>query len=251
MNKSNGLALAEMSKRYWEGQVPMEFVPEGWTWRQKRQFRYKTVPYLRDAFKYKSWGGKRVLEIGCGAGIDSLEFMLGGAEVTAIDISGRAVAATSKLFKEANDDFRGVFDLRVSQYDGEHLPFPDEAFDCVYSCGVLHHIPDLDGILAEIRRVLKDDGTLLAMVYNRYSLAYAFMCMYLGGETERVPGVPYVHPMTKEEAEKVFSLYFWEVQVTTRYNVIDLPTERKVKFEVKDHDELGWHLVIRASGRKG
>lgn len=243
--------LDDRIKEYWGRTTPMQFADKkGYRWRRKRAFRYKVVPYMLGAFRFHEWKDKQVLEIGCGAGIDAVEFASHGANVSAVDISAQAVEATKGLAKEAERALHRKVDVNVTQYDGTRLPFGNRAFDCVYSCGVLHHIPHLNAMLAEIRRVLKDDGTLLAMVYNRYSLAWAFTKMYLGGETERIPGVPFVYPMSKEEAEQMFGRYFKQVEVTTHYNVIDLPGERKVKFHIKGHGELGWHLVIRASGRK-
>lgn len=34
---------------YWEKNTPMSFIPEGWTYEQKREFRFKTIPYLQEA----------------------------------------------------------------------------------------------------------------------------------------------------------------------------------------------------------
>jgi ubiquinone/menaquinone biosynthesis C-methylase UbiE len=54
--------------------------------------------------------------------------------------------------------------------DATALPFPDEYFDCVYSFGVLHHIPDVAEVLSEVKRVLKPGGVLQTAVYHRYSV---------------------------------------------------------------------------------
>jgi SAM-dependent methyltransferase len=59
-------------------------------------------------------------------------------------------------------------DLRVA--DAEHVPYPDNYFDCVYSWGVIHHSPDTVRCLEEIIRVTKPGGTIKIMVYNRHSL---------------------------------------------------------------------------------
>ena len=52
------------------------------------------------------------------------------------------------------------------------LPFEDDTFDVVFSHGVLHHVPDIDGGQREIHRVLKPGGELIVMVYARWSLNY-------------------------------------------------------------------------------
>jgi SAM-dependent methyltransferase len=94
---------------------------------------------------------RRVLDVGCGTG-DLAQMVADrtGAEVTAIDQSPRMVELARA---------RGV-DARVA--DAAGLPFPDAAFDCVVAAWMLFHVPDLDRVLAEIVRVLADDGRLVA-----------------------------------------------------------------------------------------
>jgi SAM-dependent methyltransferase len=52
------------------------------------------------------------------------------------------------------------------------IPWPDRSFDLVFSHGVLHHIPDIGTAQAEIHRVLRPEGVLIAMLYARGSLNY-------------------------------------------------------------------------------
>ena len=64
--------------------------------------------------------------------------------------------------------------------------------------------------------------------------------------SERKEGNPYTRVYTKAEAEAMFSQYFKSCSVEVRYNVIDLPEQRKVKVSVPDEYELGWHLIVKA-----
>jgi SAM-dependent methyltransferase len=57
--------------------------------------------------------------------------------------------------------------LRVA--DAEHLAFPDNSFDIVYSYGVMHHSPDTQRCLREAWRVLKPGGQLKVMLYHHPS----------------------------------------------------------------------------------
>ncbi len=94
---------------------------------------------------------RRVLEVGCGWG--ELAARLGrepGIEVVAVDLSPRMVELARA---------RGV-DARVA--DVQSLPFADERFDCVTANWMLYHVPDLDRGLAEIARVLRPGGRLVA-----------------------------------------------------------------------------------------
>ena len=98
------------------------------------------------------WSPRRVLEVGGGPGelAERMQKEL-GAEVSFIDISPRMV----ELARE-----RGV-DARVG--DVQELPFEDGTFDTVVAAWMLYHVPDIDRGLAEIARVLRPGGALIAV----------------------------------------------------------------------------------------
>jgi SAM-dependent methyltransferase len=102
---------------------------------------------------------RRILEVGCGWG--ELAAWLAretAAEVVAVDLSPRMV----ELARE-----RGV-DARLA--DVQALPFGDGEFDCVVAAWMLYHLPDLDAGIAELGRVLRPGGTLVAVTNSRFHL---------------------------------------------------------------------------------
>lgn len=110
--------------------------------------------------------GKDVLEVGCGSGIAVQLFAEAGANVTAIDLTSWAVETTRtrlEAFALPGDVFEA---------DGEHLPFGADAFDLVFSWGVIHHSSNMDKALAELVRVCRPHGRVVIMVYHRRSLFY-------------------------------------------------------------------------------
>lgn len=252
----------QIIKDYWEKCTPMSFVAEKWSYEQKREFRCSLQDYMHESFQFENWTGKKLLEIGCGSGVDAMEFARYGAIVTATDITDNAVKLTRELAMETG------FPVTVIKACANSLPFGNSSFDCVYCYGVLHHIPEVEEALAEIRRVLKDDGVILAMLYNRHSLLYAYSIIYRHGVvdrllvdgvcteqdlvsrySERIEGCPYTRAYTKQEAKALFSKWFDHVDVTVRYNVVDTDEQRKVKLGIDDKWELGWHLIVKAVGR--
>ena len=111
--------------------------------------------------------GKRVLEIGPGAGGHSALFARHGAIVTAVDITEARARATAKKF-----EILGVEACEAMQGDAEALPFEDNAFDIVYSNGVLHHTNDTEKAVAEVFRVLKPGGRAVILLYCKSSWHY-------------------------------------------------------------------------------
>jgi SAM-dependent methyltransferase len=101
----------------------------------------------------------RVLEVGCGWG-ELAQWIARdtGAEVVATDLSQRMV----DLAREC-----GV-DAHVA--DVQALPFADAEFDVVVAAWMLYHVPDLDRGLAEIVRVLRPGGRLVAATNSRFHL---------------------------------------------------------------------------------
>jgi SAM-dependent methyltransferase len=94
----------------------------------------------------------RVLEVGCGPGELSARIAQElGAEVVAVDISPRMVELSRA---------RGV-DARVGDVQG--LSFADGSFDCAVAAWMLYHVPDVERGLAELARVLRPAGRLVAV----------------------------------------------------------------------------------------
>lgn len=102
--------------------------------------------------------GERVLDIGCGAGTDSLvAAQMVGAEgaVTGIDMTPEMLAKARAAAGEL-----GVANVRFLEAEAERLPLADSSFDVVVSNGVIDLIPDKDAVFGEIFRVLEPGGRI-------------------------------------------------------------------------------------------
>ncbi|HYR34405.1 MAG TPA: class I SAM-dependent methyltransferase [Burkholderiales bacterium] len=148
--------------------------------------RYRLQSHIAGIIDAIDWRGKRVLEIGTGVGTDARRIIGRGGRYTGINVDAGSTLATSVALT--------TFGLPggARQMDATALQFPDASFDIVYTFGVLHHIPEVDGAVAQIRRVLKPGGELVAMLYNRTSINYAVEIKYarkLGARALAVPGV--------------------------------------------------------------
>ncbi len=99
--------------------------------------------------------GGSFLEIGCGRGA--------GASIIREQFSPAFLCATDldpMMMKRAVRYLYGreTRNIRFCAADGLRLPLTDSVFDAVFGFGVLHHIPDWQGALAEVARVLKPGG---------------------------------------------------------------------------------------------
>jgi arsenite methyltransferase len=102
--------------------------------------------------------GERVLDLGCGAGTDSLVAaqMVGpGGHVTGIDMTPEMLEKA-----RASASAMGVDNVEFVESEAERLPFADESFDVVISNGVIDLIPDKDAVFGELFRVLRPGGRI-------------------------------------------------------------------------------------------
>ena len=169
MTDANDEALKQQVREYWNTHpCGTQFTHLEWGSKQffdeVEKFRYDTQPFMRKLMEFDNFRGKRVLEIGCGLGTDLLQFARGGAAVTGVDLTPASIELVKKRFA-----LEGIpVDARVA--DAENLPFQDGSFDVVYSFGVLHHTPNTQKAIDEVRRVLKPVGRIVIMLYHRNSI---------------------------------------------------------------------------------
>jgi ubiquinone/menaquinone biosynthesis C-methylase UbiE len=133
----------------------------------------------------------RVLEVGGGPGELAARIGQSGAEVIMLDISPRMVELARQ---------RGV-DARVG--DVQELPFADGEFDCVVAAWMLFHVPDLDRGLAEIARVLRPGGRLVATTNAGSHLL----------ELRQIAGnAAWTRPFTRENGAELLRPYFARIE---------------------------------------
>ena len=130
--------------------------------------KYFVEPHIPGFAQFERWGGKRVLEVGCGLGTDTMNFARAGAHVTAVDLS----SASLDLARRRAEVFGLQDRITFVEANAERLSefvAPAE-YDLVYSFGVIHHTPHPERALNQIRRFFSGPRTVLKlMVYHRWS----------------------------------------------------------------------------------
>lgn len=106
-------------------------------------------------------GKVRVLDLGCGDGMNAVHFqqLFEQVEYWGIDISHASIMQAKKL-ENSNVHF--------ALYDGKKIPYQEESFDIILIACVLHHVPheEHEKLLADCRRVLKENGCIYIFEHN-------------------------------------------------------------------------------------
>lgn len=112
--------------------------------------------------------GESILDFGCGPGHDLIGFReySNARTIIGADVSSSSLAEAQRRLQLHGGG------VSVQQLDPNEarLPFEDHSFDYIHSSGVVHHVPDLNGVLSEFRRILKPTGRARVMVYNYDSI---------------------------------------------------------------------------------
>lgn len=221
--------------------------------RENSHKRYFVEPHLKEFAGFHKYQGKRVLEIGCGIGADAVEFVKHGAEYVGIDISAESVKLAQKRFKV--EGLAGEFHIHSGDQDLTQFG----TFDLVYSCGVLHHYPNIEQIINNVYQVLSKNGEFKFLVYAKHSWKYAMIQKGLD-QFEAQAGCPYAQVYTEDQIHSLLKNKFNVDVIKQRhcfmYNVEkykqgiyqlepwfqSMPED--MRSAISEH--LGWHLLVES-----
>ena len=229
--------------------------------------KYFVESHIPNFAEFEKWKGKKVLEIGCGIGTDTINFARAGAYVSATDISSKSIDIAKKRAK--------LYGLNITFFNGdvEELSrlVPIEKYDLIYSFGVIHHTPHPENVIEEIKKYMGPESVLKLMVYNRNSykvlwILFAFAKLrfweldkWIAKYSEAQTGCPITYTYTKKSIKKLlkgFKIRKIQVEHIFPYHIPDYVNYRYVKewyfrympgFIFKWLERrLGWHLCVEA-----
>jgi SAM-dependent methyltransferase len=235
--------------------------------------KYFVEPHIPGFAEFDKWKGKKVLEIGCGIGTDTVNFARAGAEVTAVDLSSESLALAQRRAE--------VFGLtdRISfvEADAEDLSnyVPARRYDLVYSFGVIHHSPNPRKILENIRAsYVHADSRVKIMVYHRRSLKVLCMLVKEKGRfwrldeiiakhSEAQTGCPITYSYTKKGTENLVGDLFY-IEDAFVDHIFPYQVSKYVRYQYEFEwyyrimpasvfraleKKFGWHLCLDLSVR--
>lgn len=103
---------------------------------------------------------KLILDLACGTGMYTRSLSREASHVWAVDLSIKMLKQAKVKIKQEN-----LENITLARADAEKLPFPDDQFHGVSCIGAMQLFRNIDLTLAEIKRVLKERGTLAVMTY--------------------------------------------------------------------------------------
>ncbi len=231
--------------------------------------KYFVEPHIPEFANFNDWKGKEVLEIGCGIGTDTMNFARAGAFVTAVELSKKSLEVTkkrAKVFKLKNK-------IKFYLANAEELStvIPVKPYDLIYSFGVIHHSPNPEKIINEIKKYCSENTVVKIMVYYRYSwkvlwilfkygkFAFWKLDRLISENSEAALGSPVGYVFSKGDAEKLlkdFKITNLKVDHIFPYSI---PEYIKYKYKIvwyfrflpknifrRLETNFGWHLLITA-----
>ena len=233
------------------------------------QRKYFVESHIPPFAEFDKWAGRRVLEIGCGLGTDTVSFARAGAHVTAVELSDESAALARK-----RAEVYGLSDrVRIHVGNAEDLPslLPPQTFDLVYSFGVIHHSPQPGRIVGHLRRYMTPQSELRLMVYARVSYKLFWIMKEEGvwdmsriddliaRNSEAQTGCPVTYTYTERTVRELLEgfhvldvrkahIFRWDVDAYRRYEYRKAPEWANVSdSELEELEkDLGWHLLVRA-----
>jgi ubiquinone/menaquinone biosynthesis C-methylase UbiE len=183
------------------------------------EYHFDKLHHLLRLVDFEAQRGRKVLDVGCGAGVDAVRFARAGALVTAVDIAPAAIGLATRNFEYQ------ALEAELVVADGENLPFPDASFDYVFAHGVVQYTTNDQALVNECRRVLRPGGVAVFQVYNRISwLNLLSKIMKVGLEHEDAP-------VLRKYSAREFR------RLLTGFSAVRLIPER---FPVKSRLHKGW-----------
>ena len=147
---------------------------------------------------------KTVLELATGTGLIAKHIVNAAAHIEATD-------ASPEMIIEAKRDNQSA-KLHFSVQDMFHLPYADKSFDVAIVSNALHIVPQPEKALVEIRRVLKDDGVLIAPTFTHAENSFSgkVRAFFM-----KLAGFPLYSRWTSEEYLAFLRQNGWTVQKST------------------------------------
>jgi ubiquinone/menaquinone biosynthesis C-methylase UbiE len=156
-------------------------------------------------------GGYNVLEVGCGHGHVLDVILKKNAKVIGVDINFNSLMISNKRLDGK--------DVSLIQSNAHNLPFKDKTFNVLICSEVLEHLPNLEEVLKEFKRVIKPNGKIIITVPNDPLMRIARLIYWPFLEYKSLVAETHIHNFTKNSLKKLLARYFRVQYVRLLYGI--------------------------------
>lgn len=228
--------------------------------------KYFVEPHIPRFAEFDKWSGKKVLEVGCGIGTDTINFLRSGSILTSVDLSEKSVSLTKQRAEIYGFNPECISVANAEEYKS------DNKFDLIYSFGVIHHTPNPKKAIENLSLLQEKDQELRLMLYSKisYKLFWAMnnygpwdlgkMEDTIREFAEAQTGCPVAYTYTFDEVRDLLSPWY-EVYDISKDHIFKWNVDKYINhiYEIDDafknisepnfrslEKELGWHTLIKA-----
>jgi 2-polyprenyl-3-methyl-5-hydroxy-6-metoxy-1,4-benzoquinol methylase len=231
--------------------------------------KYFVESHIPGFAEFERWGGKRVLEIGCGIGTDTVNFARQGAQVSSVDLSEKSLELARQRVKVYG--LEGQVQFYLGNAEELSSVVPVEGYDLIYSFGVIHHTPHPERVLEEATKYAQAGTTVKVMVYHRRSYKVAWIVLTEGKgrfwkldelvarNSEAQTGCPVTYTYSREEGRGLLERHGFRVREARVEHIFPYRIRDYVQYRyVKEayfrwmpegmfrglEKRVGWHLCL-------
>jgi len=207
--------------------------------------KYFVESHIPKFAEFPIWKNKRVLEIGCGIGTDAVNFARHGASYTGIELSPFSLWITQERFR--------VYGLKGRLIRGDAENTLLDYFDLIYSFGVIHHSPNPQLIVDNVKEMMHPNSIFKLMLYSKYS--YKNFRIKLGlDQPEAQENCPIANTYSYKDIKNLLGgfkileikkdhIFKWDIESYKRYEY-----RHNLISQVPGFKQLekvaGWHTLI-------
>lgn len=166
--------------------------------------------YVISAIKSQNQNPQKILDVGCASGwfLYQLKREFEKSDAFGIDVYGKAIDYGKKKYKS----------LKLKKADAHKIPHPNNSFDVIVCCEVLEHVEDPDKVIKEMKRVIKENGTIIVEIDTGnwlFKLAWFFWTSVRKGVWRDA----HVHKFDTEKLKKLFLINGLKLKNTMLFNL--------------------------------
>ena len=207
--------------------------------------KYLVEPHIPGFAQFERWRNKKVLEIGCGIGTDTINFARHGAKVIAVDLSEKSL----EIARRRSFVFGVQDQVEFLSGNAEELSrfVPVGPYDLIYSFGVIHHTPCPERVLEQMRQCAKPGTVVKIMVYHRRAWKVLWILLSEGmgrfwklsdlvaRNSEAQTGCPITYTYTKHGARELLERH--------GFRVTDICVDHIFPYRIPDYVQYRYRKV--------